>query len=259
MKNKELVGNFIILGADGNLGPVWTKAVIESGGKVTGLGLRVSTDAKLTSLFQQFPDMLELVDFDLVSDQFHFLDPLLPKEISGVVLNAGIDSLPGAGHAVIEDFHLEEWKHTFEVNLFGNVNFLNYLLRSDKVKNASIVVVGSMYSQVSPPKDLYSHFNDGEGSVKNPAYAASKAALASVVRQYGTDLASRGIRVNMLSPGGVVGNQDKIFIEKFEDKSPSKKMIQPEILGRHLVYLLSSMSMSLVGQNLLVDDGYSVW
>lgn len=48
-------------------------------------------------------------------------------------------------------------------------------------------------------------------------------------------------------------------MEKFEEKSPSGKMIEPESLGSHLVYLLSSMSSSLVGQNIVVDDGYSVW
>jgi NAD(P)-dependent dehydrogenase (short-subunit alcohol dehydrogenase family) len=106
---------------------------------------------------------------------------------------------------------------------------------------------------------LYSHFNDGKGATKNPAYAASKAALASAVRQYGTNLASRGLRVNMLSPGGVLGAQDEHFLTKFRSKTPSGKMINPAILGDHLVYLLSYMSTSLVGQNLIIDDGYSVW
>ncbi len=259
MKSSVLEGNHIVLGADGNLGPFWVRAIVQSGGKVWGLGLKATSNLELKNLSLEFPGKLEVIDFDLNSQTAASLAELLPGDFSGVVLNAGIDSLPGTGHSSIEEFSAEDWEATFRVNVFGNINFLNYLLNSSKLSRASIVFIGSMYSLVSPPKDLYSHFNGGKGATKNPAYAASKAALASAVRQYGTNLASRGLRVNMLSPGGVLGAQDEHFLEKFRSKTPSEKMINPAILGDHLVYLLSSMSTSLIGQNLIIDDGYSVW
>jgi len=259
LKNSVLKGHYIVLGADGNLGPFWVRAIIESGGNVLGLGLRASSDLELKKLSQQFPGKLEVVDFDLMSRSAASIESLLQRDFSGVVLNAGIDSLPGWGHSNIEEFSAEEWETTFQINVFGNINFLNYLLSNTKISRASIVFIGSMYSHVSPSKDLYSHFNNGKGTTKNPAYAASKAALASAVRQYGTHLASRGMRVNMLSPGGVLGSQDETFLAKFKSKTPSGEMINPEILGNHLIYLLSSMSSSLVGQNLIIDDGYTAW
>jgi NAD(P)-dependent dehydrogenase (short-subunit alcohol dehydrogenase family) len=259
LKSSVLEGNHIVLGADGNLGPFWVRAIVQSGGKVWGLGLKATSNLELKKLSLEFPGKLEVIDFDLNSQTVASLAGLLPGDFSGVVLNAGIDSLPGTGHSRIEEFTAEDWEATFKVNVFGNINFLNYLLNSSKLSQASIVFIGSMYSLVSPPKDLYSHFNDGKGATKNPAYAASKAALASAVRQYGTNLASRGLRVNMLSPGGVLGAQDEHFLTKFRSKTPSGKMINPAILGDHLVYLLSYMSTSLVGQNLIIDDGYSVW
>ena len=259
MKSSALEGNYIILGADGYLGPYWVRAVLENGGNVLGLGLRATSDQNLKALSKEYPGKLEVHDFDLKSDNLASLEERMKKEFSGVVLNAGIDSLPGAGHSKIEEFGLDEWESTFRINVFGNIEFLNYLLKNCKLNQASIVFIGSMYSQVSPPLDLYSHFNQGNGATKNPAYAASKAAVASAVRQYGTNLASRGVRVNMLSPGGVEGNQDEEFVRKFKAKTPSRKMINPEILGSHLVYLLSPMSSSLVGQNIIIDDGYTVW
>lgn len=259
MKSSNLEGIYLVLGADGNLGPGWVRAIVSSGGKVLALGLNATNDANLQSIFSEHPESLEVYDYDLNSSNPSFLRTKIKTGISGVVLNAGIDSLPGTGKSNIEDFTAVDWEYTFKVNVFGNIDFLNYILRNFKLNDASIVFIGSMYSQVSPQIDLYSHFNNGSGATKNPAYAASKAALLSAVRQYGTHLAPRGIRVNMLSPGGVRGNQDQIFIQKFNDKSPTGKMIEPESLGSHLVYLLSPMSKSLIGQNILVDDGYSIW
>lgn len=259
LKSNVLQGDYIVLGADGNLGPLWVRAIIENGGSVVGIGLHSSKDQKLKAISSEYPGKLEVLDYDLKSESSTSLENSLKNIYSGVVLNAGIDSLPGTGYSSLEEFGREEWASTFQVNVFGNIEFLNYLLRNSKLSKASIVFIGSMYSQISPSVDLYSHFKGGIGSIKNPAYSASKAAIASAVRQYGTHLASQGMRVNMLSPGGVLGNQDEKFVEKFEAKSPSGKMISPAILGNHLVYLLSSMSNSLIGQNLIVDDGYSVW
>ena len=259
LKSSLLGGTYIVLGADGKLGPHWVEAIISNGGKVIALGLKAKSDARLQSIARDYQGNLTVFDYDINTSSLEFLKSEIETFISGVVLNAGIDSLPGAGHPNIEDFSVNEWESTFKVNLFGNVGFLNFILKNFKLKKACVVFIGSMYSQVSPQIDLYSHFNQGLGATKNPAYSASKAALASVVRQYGTNLASRGIRVNMLSPGGVIGNQDAIFIEKFKKNSPTGKMIDPETLGDHLVYLLSPMSSSLIGQNVIVDDGYTVW
>ena len=259
MKGSNLEGTYLVLGADGNLGPHWVQAIISNGGKVLALGLNATNDSNLRSIASEHQGNLEIYDYDLNSSEPAFLRTKIKTNVSGVVLNAGIDSLPGTGHPNIEDFTALDWESTFKINVFGNIEFLNYILKNFNLKEASIVFIGSMYSQVSPQLDLYSHFNNGVGATKSPAYAASKAALVSVVRQYGTHLAARGIRVNMLSPGGVQGNQDPLFVEKFKEKSPSGKMIEPESLGSHLVFLLRSMSSSLVGQNIVVDDGYSVW
>ncbi len=259
LNSSILEGTYLVLGADGNLGPHWVQSIILNGGHVIALGLKSGSDTRLQSIAKVYPGHLKIYDYDLNTSDPFFLKSEIDSVLAGVVLNAGVDALPGAGHAQIEDFSVYEWETTFKVNLFGNVGFLNFILKNFQLDEASVVFIGSMYSQVSPQINLYSHFNQGFGSIKNPAYSASKAALAGVVRQYGTHLASRGIRVNMLSPGGVIGNQDETFVEKFKEKTPTTRMINPESLGSHLVYLLSPMSSCLIGQNIIVDDGYTVW
>jgi NAD(P)-dependent dehydrogenase (short-subunit alcohol dehydrogenase family) len=249
---------YLLLGGDGNLGPMWAQAILQAGGEVFVLGLSVSNNQVLKSLKSEYGSSISTHDLDLTDLSWEASDFSRFGKFDGLVLNAGIDSLPGSGHTRIEDFDWSDWENTFKVNVFGNVQFLNKMLPSLNV-NSSVVVIGSIYSVVSPNLELYSHYNENKGSVKNPAYAASKSALISVVRQYATHLAPQSIRVNMLSPGGVMGNQDHEFIKKFRSRVPSRELIPLENLGGHLLYLLSNYSRNLTGQNILVDDGYSSW
>lgn len=249
---------YLLLGGDGNLGPMWSQAILQAGGEVLILGLSVSNNQALNSLKSEYGSLMSIHDLDLTDLNWETSNLSSFGKFDGLVLNAGIDSLPGSGHTRIEDFDWHDWESTFKVNVFGNVQFLNKMLPNLN-KDSSVVFIGSMYSVVSPNLEFYSHYNENKGSVKNPAYAASKSALISVVRQYATHLALQSIRVNMLSPGGVVGNQDQEFITKFRSRVPSRQLIPLENLGGHLLYLLSNYSRNLTGQNILVDDGYSSW
>jgi NAD(P)-dependent dehydrogenase (short-subunit alcohol dehydrogenase family) len=116
-----------------------------------------------------------------------------------------------------------------------------------------------MYASLCPNFNLYSHFHDGNGSIKHPAYGASKAALKSVIEQYSTSLASKGIRLNMLSPGGVKGNQDLEFVRKFSERTPLARLAEPKELKSALRFLLDPENSYLTGQNIDVDGGYKLW
>jgi NAD(P)-dependent dehydrogenase (short-subunit alcohol dehydrogenase family) len=166
--------------------------------------------------------------------------------------------VPGTGKLALTDYTFEEWRQLFDVNVFGVVNFLNAMV-PHLANPSSVVTVGSMYGVVSPNPALYSHFNDGRGSTKNPAYGASKAALLAIAKQYGTYLAPQGIRVNVLTLGGVAAGQDPTFVSHFTDHSPQGRMIPREELTGSLVYLLSDDSLSMTGHNMIVDGGYTAW
>jgi NAD(P)-dependent dehydrogenase (short-subunit alcohol dehydrogenase family) len=116
-----------------------------------------------------------------------------------------------------------------------------------------------MYAIVSPSPSLYSHFNSGLGSIKNPAYGASKAALISLCNQYATHFAPTGQRFNLLTLGGIAGSQDEEFKEKFNRKVPMQRMGNPDELGGALVFLLSSASSYMTGHNLILDGGFTKW
>lgn len=252
----------VVVGAGGNLGPVWVESLLGEGASVIACGLGATEDDNLAALGARSSDALRVIDVNIAEpggfDAAALFGGLGPQTISGVVLNAGIDSVPGTGKIALSDYSFDDWQEIFQVNVFGVVSALNSLLPY-LANPSSVVTLGSMYGLVSPKPALYSHFNDGAGSIKNPAYGASKAALLAVSKQYATYLAPRGVRVNMLTLGGVAAGQDEEFVSAFTQHVPQARMVPRSELPGALAFLLSDDSLSMTGHNLIVDGGYTTW
>jgi len=92
----------------------------------------------------------------------------------------------------------------------------------------------------------------------------SKAALESVVRYLGVELAPRGIRVNAVS-GGVVETE---ALEHFPNKeemlraarkrTPVGRMVEPRDIADAVLFLCGRHSQMVCGQTLIVDGGFSL-
>jgi NAD(P)-dependent dehydrogenase (short-subunit alcohol dehydrogenase family) len=260
IKNSSLNGKtFVVVGAAGNLGPIWCSAILESGGRVIGIGLNLHTDRELAQLIHLWDGKLILFEQDISQPlDSAILDSVSSLGVSGVILNAGIDSTPGMGHSDITHFDYEFWVKVLSVNVAAVVTTLNALI-SKLSSGASVVFIGSMYALISPNSSLYDHYNQGSGSIKNPAYGASKAALIAVCNQYATEFGANGIRFNILTLGGIEGNQDTEFKNKFRSKVPLARMGTTGEIGRALTFLLSNDSSYMTGHNLVLDGGFTKW
>ncbi|HEY8746394.1 MAG TPA: enoyl-ACP reductase [Tepidisphaeraceae bacterium] len=92
----------------------------------------------------------------------------------------------------------------------------------------------------------------------------AKAALESTARYLALELGEKKIRVNTLSAGPVrtlsamaVGGIDEMFAHA-ANKSPLKRNIEPEEVGRTGVFLLSDYSNGITGENIYVDGGFNI-
>ena len=73
-------------------------------------------------------------------------------------------------------------------------------------------------------------------------------------------LANYGIRVNCISPGGVLNKktQTNKFIKKYSNRVPLKRMAKVEDILTSILYLASKESKYVTGQNIIVDGGLSL-
>ena len=71
-------------------------------------------------------------------------------------------------------------------------------------------------------------------------------------------LGRKNIRVNAISPGGILNNQPKNFLKMYNKRCLNKGMLDAKDLSGALIFLLSDNSRYVNGQNIVVDDGFTL-
>lgn len=92
----------------------------------------------------------------------------------------------------------------------------------------------------------------------------AKAALECTARYLAAELGESGIRVNTISAGPLrtlssmaVGGIDDMF-DWVEKKSPLRRNVDADEVGRTATFLVSELSAGITGENIFVDCGYNL-
>jgi NAD(P)-dependent dehydrogenase (short-subunit alcohol dehydrogenase family) len=160
-------------------------------------------------------------------------------------LNAGV-----AAFAPIEDHTVESFERQFAVNVRGP--WLGIKHASPILNDGASVFVNS--SAVS-----------NKGMPGSSAYAATKAAVRSIVRVTASELAGRGIRVNSISPGPIStpiyskldmpAEQVEAFGASIQQQVPLGRFGNPDEVAGAALFLASNLSSYVTGIDLPVDGG----
>ena len=155
-----------------------------------------------------------------------------------------------------EDIPYESWKKNVDMQL----NSIFYLSQAvlkymKKAKFGSIVNIASIYGVVGNDFTLY----EGYGGTSPAAYSAIKGGVINFSRYLASYYGKYNVRVNCVSPGGIIDskNQHPLFLEKYEEKSPLKRMGKPEEISPSVSFLLSEDASFITGHNLIVDGGWT--
>jgi NAD(P)-dependent dehydrogenase (short-subunit alcohol dehydrogenase family) len=172
----------------------------------------------------------------------------------GVVANAGIHQ------ASDEDTESSAFRKIMDFNVCVTYDFILEVvpfLRLSKHKQKHVVLSSSASSL--------------KGLPTNPAYAASKAALDSIVRSLALKFARDQIYFNSINPGWVetkmfeetlekyskaTGNTKEHFIKLFADQGITGKFAKADEVADLAWLLMSPNQTSIVGQNFVIDNGY---
>lgn len=160
-------------------------------------------------------------------------------QLDVLVINAGMSE-----HAPLEDITEEHFEQIFGLNVRSPLFALQAALPLLK-PGASVVLIGSIADVIGTP---------GYG-----VYSASKAALRSFARTWTRELATRGIRVNVVAPGPI--DTDMMLAASDEVRNgltqaiPLSRMGKPEEVANAALFLASDESSYIAGAEICVDGG----
>lgn len=249
----------VITGGAGLIGKEFIKAVVENNGiaiiadinKELGLQVKEDLSKELKTRNIDFV-MSDITSKDSLTECIKYLDNKYGK-IDALVNNAYPRNKNYGKHFF--DVEYDDFAENLGLNLGGyfttSQQFAKYFQKQDY---GNIINISSIYGVVAPRFEIY----EGTTMTTPVEYAAIKSGLIHLTKYMAKYFKGMNIKVNTLSPGGIFDSQSESFLEKYQDKCLNKGMLDKSDLKGTLVYLLSDMSRFVNGQNIIVDDGFTL-
>lgn len=162
-----------------------------------------------------------------------------------VFANAGV-----ATPCPLEQMSEERFDTIFDINVKGTYFTVQKSLRY--LRSGAKIILNASIAQYT-------------GVPGFSAYGASKAAVRALARNFAGELASRGIRVNVVSPGPIAtpiwgrikgaSVLDSETERRFASRVPMDRMGAPEEVAQTVLFLASDASSYITGCEILVDGG----
>lgn len=242
--NKEQI--FLVTGASSGIGQDVAIRLNELGATVIATGRSIERLEETKSLCK-FKDNFFIEPKDLtenINDLPNWVKSLKDKygKMHGLVCVAGL----GLTHA-LQALDEEISKNIFDVNYFAPLFLAKGFAdrRINTASNASITFISSIAS-VAPQKG-------------QTVYAGSKAALAASANSLSKELASRGVRVNCVSPAYV---ETLMYLRAEEALGKTDAHEYPLGIGQPcdvsamVAFLASDEARWITGKNYVLDGGY---
>jgi NAD(P)-dependent dehydrogenase (short-subunit alcohol dehydrogenase family) len=257
----------LITGAGGLLGYEHAYALLEAGSNVviTDINLNKLDKAykKLNNIFKDKIIIKKVMNITKEKSINACKNFLLKKKIQVSILinNASFNPQPNdLSKSLFEKYSLKKWNSEINVGLTGA--FLCSKIFGSQMVRAKlpgvIINISSDLSIISPDNRLY---NSGKKikKAKPVSYSVVKTGINGLTRYLSTYWASKNIRCNSLSPGGVENNQDIKFLKKLSKNIPLGRMAKKHEYHSAIQFLCSDASSYMTGQNLIIDGGRSIW
>ena len=239
---KQSTGNqtIVVTGASGDIGLAVVERLIADGfhvaaccrSKANRIRAALSDPSKVT-IYQ-----LDLRDADSIKSCASAI--ITESElIKGLVNSAGV-----AQGSLASMTRISDMRDVFEVNLFGPLQFTQYITKKMMREKSGAVV------NITSTAGIF-------GDSGTLAYGGSKAALAHASRVMATEFGPLGIRVNAVAPTAVTstmaGQMDAVARKKLSDREALAGETLPSDVANMVGYLLSDNASAVSGQVIRVD------
>ncbi|MDB4114576.1 SDR family oxidoreductase [Flavobacteriaceae bacterium] len=235
----------LVTGGTRGIGKAIVDELLQSGAMVFATGTNVAQIKELntTNKNSQLTYLqLNLSNPDNVKD---FIAKTLElTDVDILINNAGINIVSGADKTTDESFLKIQ-----EVNVHGPFLLAQAFGKQMVKRNwGRIVNVASIWGVVTRPGRL--------------SYSASKMALLGINKTLAVEWAKNNVLVNAVSPGFTlteltIATNTKEELNIIKNKIPQNRLALPEEIARGVLFLSSNLNSYIVGQNLIIDGGYT--
>lgn len=258
-----LTGKVIVItGGAGRIGSAFSQAIVESNGIAimadTNNDIAQKTINKIQeSLGATVEGKLFYKEVDIASfESIAKLIDGLKKEFGRVdaVINNAYPRNKNYGKKFFEITH-DDFSEFLTLHLGGYFNvsqqFVKFFLGQGY---GNIINISSIQGVAAPAFETY----EGTDMHSPVEYTVAKHGLIGMTRYMAKMFRKNAIRVNAISPGGILAEQPEKFLEQYKNRCGTKGMLDSTDITGALIYLLSDSSRYMTGQNLVVDDGFGL-
>jgi len=243
IKNKTI----LVAGANGLLGQALVKSILNHGGRVVALdiGPFSSSETQNGLIYKQLdinnPEHLKTL----------FNDPI---KIDGAV-NCAYPRNSNFGKPFFE-VQLEDFNENISLNIGSTFLFSKTCAKyfNENKTPFSLVNIGSIYGVKSPNFEIYNNTK----MTMPIEYSAIKSSILHLNKYIAAFINDSNFRINAVSPGGIEDGQDIRFKDEYKRHTFGRGLLAPQDVCGAIVFLLSDYSNFINGQNIVVDDGFTI-
>ena len=245
----------VVTGGAGLLGKTFCQEIANNGGVAVVAEYDIAIAQKLCTSLQNdniVPAQINITDKDSIIALINNISQKYGK----------IDALVNSAYPRNKNYG----KHFFEVTYDDfceniGMNLGGYFLTSQFFAKyfyeqgyGNIINLASIYGVIAPRFEIY----DNTPMTMPVEYAAIKSGLIHLSKYMAKYFKGKNIRVNTISLGGIEDKQPEAFLKAYKEFCLNKGMLNPNDIAGTLIYLLSDLSKFVNGQNIVVDDGFTL-
>ena len=246
----------LVTGGGSGIGRGFAHALGEAGARVAVVDIdATAAETVAQELADKGIDALALTNDVTRPDQAQDMVDRVVGHWGGLTI--GVNNAGVAGWFDAETMPAEDWRRIMALNLDG-------VFYCTQAEGRTMLAAG--YGKIVNTASLSAHIvNHPQHQV---AYNASKAGVLHLTRSLAAEWATRGVRVNSISPGytrtALVDRfiQEPVGAEKYPvwmDRTPMGRMGEVGDLVGAIVYLASEVSDFMTGHDMVIDGGYLTW
>ena len=236
---------FLIFGVNGLLGHSLARKILSMEANVLGVDINKSSIESSKFNFHCF----DITNDDDIKTLFKSL-----PQIDGII-NATYPKNSNYGNDVL---HLEvvDFNENINLHLGSAFNVMKHaaIYFNKNRSPLSLINIASVNGVIAPRFKIY----ENTPQSMPVEYAAIKAAIIHLTKYFCKYINHENFRVNCISPGGIIDNQDDNFVSGYSEFIAGSDLLMVNKLLPTFLHLLGEESQYINGQNIIIDQGFTL-